>query len=55
MADKLMSHNEAGYRTTKSDMTCCRECTMYRKPAACTLVKSPIKPEDVCMYFERKK
>jgi hypothetical protein len=55
MADKLMTHNEAGYRKTTSDWTCCATCSMYRKPARCTLVKSPIRPQDVCLYFERQK
>lgn len=32
----------------------CRDCTMFRKPSACTLVSGVINLNGHCDYFERK-
>ncbi len=52
MAEKF-DHSSVNYRDgTKTRR--CEFCTMFRPPASCTDVKSPIRPDGVCDIFKRK-
>jgi len=53
MAEKA-THRRANYRAGSGDRRC-KNCTMFRPPGSCTAVQSPIKPEDVCDYFQRSR
>jgi len=54
MAVTKAIHKTANYRAGSGDRRC-KNCTMFRPPSACTAVQSPIRPEDVCDYFQRKR
>ena len=49
-----ISHTEANYRAGNADKRCGR-CSMFRLPARCTLVMSPILEADTCDYFKPAK
>ena len=49
-----MSKLDAAYRT-RADTRNCRDCTMFRQPGTCTLVKGDIAPGGTCKHFEAKK
>ena len=51
------THKQANYRASKSDNERCGTCSMYvaSKPPSCTAVVDPIRPYDVCKYWEPKK
>ena len=47
---------EAGYRATRvgDKARRCGNCSMYKSPKQCTLVKGVIDPEDICKHWEKK-
>lgn len=56
---KKMSHKAANYGASTSAQKRCGTCSMYsagkgQGQATCTLVERPIRPSDVCNYFEPK-
>jgi hypothetical protein len=56
--NKKMSHMAASYRPAKPGATRrCATCSMYRTGTSpsCTLVESPIRPQDTCDYWEAKR
>ena len=48
-----MSKDAAAYRA-QSDTRNCADCTMFRSPDACTLVKGYIHPGGTCKHYEGK-
>lgn len=50
-----MSKIEANYVDQSAGSAHCKECTMFRKPNACTLVQGNISPEGWCNHYEAKK
>ena len=50
---KRISKQEANYRSV-AKVEHCRDCDMFVKPAACTLVIGTIYPAGHCKYWEAK-
>jgi hypothetical protein len=45
---------DANYRT-RAQSRHCQDCSMYRRPNDCTLVKGYISPMGTCRFWEAKK
>lgn len=54
---RLLTHEEANYRSSTSHERRCGVCAMYVRgnPTSCTLVQRPIRADMVCRYFEARK
>jgi hypothetical protein len=48
----MISKTEASYTAKSKRVEHCGSCSMFRKPAACTLVKGEILPEGWCKHWE---
>jgi hypothetical protein len=48
-----ISQEDAGYRDGTPEKNC-GQCTMFREPGSCTLVKGKIAATGVCDYFDRE-
>lgn len=51
---KMITKEEAEY-VDRALKDWCKDCTMFRKPISCTLVKGDIKRLGHCKYYEAKK
>jgi hypothetical protein len=49
-----MTKRETNYRIPAKTDEPCRDCTMFRTPGSCSLVKGAISPHGHCEEFERK-
>jgi len=49
-----LSKSAVNYRMSQGGHHMCRDCTMFRKPHDCTLVKGHISPDGTCRRFYAK-